>query len=468
LVVPEQRRWRTLPGEGQAVAPLQLMRAAMQVGAARVLIVVDVIAFVCAAALVGNLQASTTVLLVTTLVLFGYGGLYRSRLSLSVLDDIPAILGRALVAGAIATALNVVIDGKDGLGSLYNAGLFALLTITGRGIGYAAVRHGRRSGLLTHRTLILGGGHMAGELAQTLLDHPECGLSPVGFLDDDPLLTPEQRPVPHLGGNQDLAGVLTEFDVRNVVVAFGSTREPAVVDMLRACDRLACEIFFIPRLYEVHAVSRDMELVWGIPLVRLRRAAFRTHSWRLKRAMDVALSALALLLLTPVLAVCAVLVRFEIGSPILFRQERVGLDGRAFRVLKFCSLKPVDSLESAVRWNVANDDRIGPVGRVLRRTSLDELPQLWNILRGDMSLVGPRPERPHFVNEFTHQFPRYMARHRVPAGLTGRAQVHGLRGDTSISDRARFDNHYIENWSLWEDSKIILRTAGQLVRAAGR
>jgi lipopolysaccharide/colanic/teichoic acid biosynthesis glycosyltransferase len=145
----------------------------------------------------------------------------------------------------------------------------------------------------------------------------------------------------------------------------------------------------------------------------------------------------------------------------------VGLDGRPFTMLKFRSLKPTDELESTSNWNIGGDPRIGRVGGFLRQTSLDELPQLWNVVRGDMSLVGPRPERPFFVQEFTKQFPRYMARHRVPAGMTGWAQINGLRGDTDISERARFDNYYIENWSLWEDVKIVLRTTGQVLRGRG-
>ncbi|WP_324275661.1 sugar transferase [Blastococcus brunescens] len=148
---------------------------------------------------------------------------------------------------------------------------------------------------------------------------------------------------------------------------------------------------------------------------------------------------------------CALASRWETGSA-LFRQTRIGLDGRPFTLLKFCSLKPAES-EDTTMWNIGADLRVGPVGRWLRRLSLDELPQLWNVLRGDMSLVGPRPERPFFVDEFTRQFPWYRARHRVPVGLTGWAQIHGLRGDTSIADRAHFDNFYIENWSMWGTSR---------------
>jgi exopolysaccharide biosynthesis polyprenyl glycosylphosphotransferase len=241
-----------------------------------------------------------------------------------------------------------------------------------------------------------------------------------------------------------------------------------MIEVLRTCDRLRCEIFFVPRLFELHATGPGVDQVWGLPLVRWRRSAYRTVAWRLKRVLDVVVSAVALVALSPLMLACALAVRLEGGSGVLFRQERVGLDGRPFQLLKFRSLRPLDDDESRTKWNVAHDDRLGPVGRFLRRSSLDELPQLINILRGDMSLVGPRPERPYFVEQFARSLPRYTARHRVPAGLTGLAQIHGLRGDTSIEERARFDNGYIENWSLWVDVKILLRTIGALVRNPGR
>jgi lipopolysaccharide/colanic/teichoic acid biosynthesis glycosyltransferase len=152
---------------------------------------------------------------------------------------------------------------------------------------------------------------------------------------------------------------------------------------------------------------------------------------------------------------------------VIFRQQRVGCDGLHFALLKFRSMRPVNDAESQTQWNIATDRRLGPVGRILRKTSLDELPQLVNILRGDMSLVGPRPERPHFVQEFGDLYQGYAARHRVPSGLTGWSQVNGLRGDTSIHDRAKFDNFYIENWSLWLDLKILLRTIVSIVKSPG-
>jgi exopolysaccharide biosynthesis polyprenyl glycosylphosphotransferase len=270
-----------------------------------------------------------------------------------------------------------------------------------------------------------------------------------------------------LGGPSSLSVVLEQCAVRNVVVAFSSMKESDMVSIIRTCDRHECELFVVPRLFELHQVDGEMDNAWGMPLVRLRRAAYRSRAWRVKRLVDVVVSGAMLLFLAPLLTLLALAVRLDGGPGVLFRQIRVGVDGHTFHVLKFRSLRPADETESATTWNVSQDSRMSWVGRLLRKTSLDELPQLWNVLRGDMSLVGPRPERPHFVDQFRSAYPSYEARHRVPCGLTGWAQVHGLRGDTSIADRARFDNYYIQNWSLWLDMKIMLLTVAAVVRGTG-
>jgi lipopolysaccharide/colanic/teichoic acid biosynthesis glycosyltransferase/glycosyltransferase involved in cell wall biosynthesis len=209
---------------------------------------------------------------------------------------------------------------------------------------------------------------------------------------------------------------------------------------------------------------RRTEVIGDVAVMRLRRWGLRPHSMLLKRGVDVLLSGVALLLLSPVLIACAIAVRLETGPGVIFKQTRIGLAGRPFVLYKFRSLKPANTAESQTQWSIDHDDRLGPVGRFLRRTSLDELPQLVNVLRGDMSLVGPRPERPFFVREFSKATVRYDERHRVQTGLTGWAQVHDLRGDTSIDARVRFDNYYIENWSLWTDLKIMCRTVLAIVR----
>jgi exopolysaccharide biosynthesis polyprenyl glycosylphosphotransferase len=224
-------------------------------------------------------------------------------------------------------------------------------------------------------------------------------------------------------------------------------------------------VLLVPRYYEVCNPSGDVNQVQGIPLVRL--AAPRLWGGAgllLKRGIDVMLASVALVLLSPVLAACALAVRLEGGPGVLFRQTRIGMQGRPFELLKFRSMRPGDEIESQTAWSIEGDPRIGPVGRFLRRSSLDELPQLINVVDGDMSLVGPRPERPLFVQQYSDQVPGYSARHRAPVGLSGWAQVHGLRGDTSIEERARLDNYYIDNWSLGRDLKILVLSVLAVVR----
>ncbi|WP_347059024.1 exopolysaccharide biosynthesis polyprenyl glycosylphosphotransferase [Blastococcus sp. HT6-30] len=406
------------------------------------------------------------------LLAMAQAGLYRSRLALSVLDDLPALAGRWLVAAAIAVlgqmmwsrALweDYIINWRF----LWGAMTIGLLTALLRVVGYAAIRRIRSRRLVSHRTLIIGAGRVGHQVADILREHPEYGLHPVGFLDGNPRIPADPSQLPVMGGPEALTDALRDGRVHNVVVAFSSMRESEMVGLIRTCDRYRCELFVVPRLFELHHVDDDMDTAWGLPLVRLRRSTYRSRAWRMKRLFDVCFAGALLLALAPLMAVLALAVRLDSGPGVLFRQERVGVDGRTFEVLKFRTLRPAGT-EAATTWNIAEDPRLTRVGRLLRQTSLDELPQLLNILRGDMSVVGPRPERPHFVNEFRNAYPSYEARHRVPSGLTGWAQVHGLRGNTSIADRARFDNYYIENWSLWLDTKIILRTVSSVLRGAG-
>lgn len=439
----------------------------LRYGVSPFLVLADLVALALAGLLTQPPLQVVALLAVAAIGLNALAGLYRSRLSLSALDDAPALVGRGLAAGAAAMAVAVLLHQPGADRALAGSALYAVATLIVRSVSYAAVRNLRRAHWVAHPTLVLGAGRIGSQLATLLLAHPEYGLAPVGFLDADPLLSPGELPVPVLGSFEDLAAVIRRLRVKEVIIAFSAARESEMVDLLRTCDRLECEIFFVPRLFEMFSgAGRANDTVWGLPLVRLRRAAFRTPSWALKRCFDVAVAALALVALAPLLAVIAVAVSLDGGGGCLFRQERVGLDGRPFRLLKFRSLAPVSAEDSATRWSVADDPRLGRLGRFLRRSSLDELPQLWNVLRGEMSIVGPRPERPHFVAEFARSLPRYTHRHRVPSGLTGWAQIHGLRGDTSVADRASFDNFYIENWSLWLDAKIALRTAIALRRGA--
>ena len=472
-VIPELPALLALPSPPSAQPRQRLRRVfarqVLRFGVSPYVLAADIAAIAIGVSAAGCLTGSLLVLALGLVSLNAAAGLYRSRLNLSVLDQAPSLGVRALAAAAAAAFVGVVVvDGRATTTLFVTSGTYFVTALITRGVVYTGVRAARRHGLVAHPTLVLGAGQVGRQVANALAEHPEYGLRVIGFVDSDPLLADADRPAPLLGGTDDLARVIGTTGARQVVIAFAAEKSASMVDIIRTCDRLDCQMFIVPRLFELnHRPGRDMEVVWGLPLIRLRPAPFRQASWKVKRGLDVMTAATALALLSPLLAVIAAAVRRETGPGVLFRQLRVGMDGRAFTLLKFTSMRPLDDAESATRWNVADDSRIGPVGRLLRRTSLDELPQLWNVLRGDMSIVGPRPERPHFVNEFAHSTPRYLARHRVPCGMTGWAQVHGLRGDTSIADRARFDNYYIENWSLWLDLKIVVRTVTAVLGGQG-
>jgi exopolysaccharide biosynthesis polyprenyl glycosylphosphotransferase len=429
----------------------------------------DVVAGVSAILLTG-IELRLGLTFCATLIAFqGTVGLYKSRLSLNILDDLPRMLTTSMLALSVTALAASFLGGPLTLHRdwvLFAATATTLLAAS-RVVNYGVVRRMRASRLVAHRTLVVGAGGIGRDIAENLLDHPEYGLDPIGFLESPRPGQNGRLPLPLLGQPQDLPVLLRDASLRAVVLAYGRMPERDLVELIRTSHRARCDVFVVPRLYEIHNVSHDMESVWGTPLVRLRRAAHHRVDWPMKRCIDIAFSLVALLFAAPVMLLCALAVYREGGPGVIFRQERVGCDGRRFMVMKFRTLRPVDDQESQTHWNVAHDDRLGRVGRLLRKTSLDELPQLLNVLRGDMSLVGPRPERPHFVEEFQNLYPSYRARERVPCGLTGWAQIHGLRGDTSISDRARFDNFYIENWSLWLDIKIMLRTTVALVRSPG-
>ena len=403
---------------------------------------------------------------VVVIVLNQAAGLYRGRISLSILDDVPRLVAGVLAAGTMGALATALAD--PSITGTFFRGLAVLLVamLVMRAIAYAGTRRLRRSRRFGHPALILGAGVVGQALADAIVADPGTGLRFVGFIDDEPLGVGD-LPGPVLGGAADLPDVIVDRGIAHVIIAFFHLPESQLVSAVRTCDRLECEISVVPRLFELSARSRDGDALDGMSLTRLRRAPFRTPMWHMKRVMDLLTAAVAVVVLSPLIALIALAVRIVDGPGVIFRQERVGLDGTTFQLLKFRTLAPVDEAESETRWNVKGDERISWLGRFLRTTSLDELPQLWNVVRGDMSLVGPRPERPHFVEYFDELLPRYGARLRVPSGVTGWAQIHGLRGDTSIEERARYDNWYIENWSLWLDFKILVLTVGSLMRGSG-
>ena len=395
-------------------------------------------------------------------VTLGSVGTYRRHLALSSLSELPRLFLGVGVPLLVIGAISPFVDLPSTL--FDQVAITGIAVVLGRTLTYAVIRTARRAGQLQERAVIVGAGSVGIELHRLLIEHPEYGLVPVGFIDD----VPSEPGLELLGGMADLDSVIQAKDIRRVLVAFGPRGEQELVATLRSTGLHDVELHVVPRFFELgfSPGGPDVEHIWGIPLFQVRRAALRAGAWKVKRVADVLVSAMLLLLLSPLLAVLALAVRLSSPGPVLFRQRRIGQHGHEIEVLKFRTLRV--NADADVTWSVEDDPRQTTVGRWLRRLSLDELPQLWNVLRGDMSLVGPRPERPHFVSRFSAQVPHYADRHRLPVGLTGLAQIHGLRGDTSIEERARFDNYYIEHWSPWEDVKVIIATVGVILRDALR
>lgn len=433
---------------------------------------VDLGAFGLAAVSVTGTSAALDLLLLVVAVLFyHWRHLYRSRLTLRIVDDVPALLAGILVgiAACAVAAPWMILSPSWNTTSQFAIlpATFLGLVILGRSILHHVVRTARRRGLISHPTLMLGAGATGLLLSRVLTDHPEYGLRPIGFLDGSPDVVHQPHDIPVLGSEEALAQAIVQHGVHCVVVGYVSMPDSALIDLILTCERLDCDIFVVPRLFELHDADVPVDEVWGVSLRRLQPPAFLSLQWRLKRLIDVAVASIALGVLLPLMGIIALAVRLESGPDVLFRQQRIGRHERPFELLKFRSMRPLNVEESESRWSICDDARIGPIGRFLRSTSLDELPQLWNVVRGEMSLVGPRPERPLFVSDFSRQHPHYYARHRVPVGITGWAQIHGLRGDTSIQERVRFDNYYIANWSLWLDLRILLATICAVMRRAG-
>ncbi|KAA0118853.1 sugar transferase [Mycolicibacterium sp. P9-22] len=415
-----------------------------------------------------QLLSSLTMAVLGTLLLTG-GGRYVAPLHLSVLDELPTIVTRLLAAvGAVAGVLLYLHqDSRVVLIFLETACQAVALVVIGRVLTTRLCAMGRSSGIARHHTILVGGGPVAAELARILSEHREYGLIVDGFVDDGDC-RPAEAFAPRLGRLTDLDMAVVTRGADTVLVADGAFDEHALIEAVRTKECLNAELLVVPRMHHFHTLTGLADHIGSIPIMRIRNPNLRGPARLIKRVFDVVSSAAALIALSPVLAAAALAVRLEGGPGIIFRQVRVGRDGKQFELLKFRSMRPANEAESQTQWSVATDNRVGPVGRFLRCTSIDELPQLWNILRGDMTVVGPRPERPHFVEQFSTQFDRYAHRHRVQVGLTGFAQVSGLRGDTSIADRARYDNFYIENWSLWLDIKIIFRTFREVIFYRGR
>jgi exopolysaccharide biosynthesis polyprenyl glycosylphosphotransferase len=394
-------------------------------------------------------------------------GMYTWRLRLSALDDVRTVVATTALAGMSVLTLRILLPGDvDDLASqsLRLLAFSAVYVAAGRVAFDWAQLRARRHGELARPTLIVGAGRIGQLTASRLLQHPELGLEPVGFIDKEPL-NESGLPVPVLGASWDLEDLIERHGIEHVVVTFSTAPSEVLLREVERCEQLGVSVSLVPRLFERVTERLSVEHIGGLPLLSARRADPKGWHFSVKYAADRVVAAAALLASLPLFLLLALGACLSVGRPVFFRQPRIGRDGREFEMLKFRSMRapselmePPDLPADTAPGGIEGDDRRTRFGTLLRRTSLDELPQLLNVLKGEMSLVGPRPERPEFARLFESNVYRYGDRHRVKSGITGWAQVHGLRGKTSLSDRVEWDNYYIENWSLWLDVKILLMT----------
>jgi exopolysaccharide biosynthesis polyprenyl glycosylphosphotransferase len=396
------------------------------------------------------------------------------QLNGSVLDTWTHVLGVVSLASMLTIAADSILGGTHAIALALRLWLFALVYLGVARLVLLSIRkQAVRNTALATPTLVVGAGIVGGQLVRRLVDEPRYGLRPVGFLDSDPL--PGVRggsfaSVPVLGGPLDVAAAVARTGAKRVILAFSSGPDRDLVDTVKQCQALGVSVSLIPRLYEAMDDRATLDHVGGLPLLSLHATDPRGWQFAIKHAFDRGFALIAVIACAPLMLLAALAVRLTSPGPIFFRQRRVGRDGHVFDLLKFRTMyvratddgwRPPDGCAPG---GVEGVDNRTLVGRFLRESSLDEIPQLINVLRGDMSLIGPRPERPEFVERFAVEVDRYEDRHRVKSGITGWAQVNGLRGQTSIYDRVEFDNYYIRNWSLGLDARIMALTIAEVLR----
>jgi exopolysaccharide biosynthesis polyprenyl glycosylphosphotransferase len=413
----------------------------------------------------------TVLFALLSLTIFHARGLYELRLRLRTIDDVRSIVGATTLAAMSILSLRILLGQTPDLAAeSIRPWAFATVYIAaGRVALYWSQVRARQVGEHVRPTLIVGAGKVGLLTARRLLGAPELGLKPVAFLDKDPLVDPRASlGLPVAGASWDLDAVIAQYGIQQVIVTFSTAPDEVLLRLVRRCEDRGIAVSVVPRLFERVPERHRVEHLGGLPLITAHPANPKSVQFAIKYGLDRLLAALAILLAAPILIASAIAVRLSMGGPIFFRQVRVGRDGRTFEILKFRSMRPPSAPETPLAaipegagpGGVEGEDRRTRVGAFLRSSSIDELPQLFNVLRGEMSLIGPRPERPEFVSQFERNVYRYGDRHRVKSGISGWAQVHGLRGKTSIADRAEWDNFYIENFSLWLDLKIALLTVG--------
>ncbi len=404
---------------------------------------------------------------------FQLQGVYRLRRGRSRVDDFFAVLiGTilAVVLGVIATlyvGAYLATEEEKARGAYEVSqlvwGLFLVINVLFTYASREGVREllerRWRAGIGLKRILIAGAGDLGRLVADRMLQHRELGYQVVGFVDDraggDHI---GYRGLPLLGTLAEVGEIAQRERVDHLYVALSLEEHAKLLDLIEITSRECIDVKVVPDLLQFIALRARLEDLDGLPVINVNDVPLQGFNAWVKRSLDVIFSGAALIVLALPLALIATLIRITSNGPIFYRQERMGLDGKAFTVYKFRSMEDGAEDVTGPIWARDNDPRVTRLGHWLRRLDLDELPQFWNVLRGDMSIVGPRPERPYFVEQFKHRIPQYMLRHKVKAGITGWAQVNGWRGNTSLEKRIEYDLYYIENWSVTLDIKIMWLT----------
>jgi Undecaprenyl-phosphate glucose phosphotransferase len=412
-------------------------------------------------------------------IAFQVQGLYRLRRGRSRVDDFFGVFVGTILAvvlglgGTLYYQTYYTAEPAKDVG-LYEVSqwvwlLFLVLnvafTYASRELVREALERRWRAGIGLKRVLIAGAGDLGRVVADKVLEHRELGFKIVGFLDDRLGDHIGYRGIPLIGSLAEADEVIRREHVDHLYVALPLDEHVKMLALVEATNRAGVDIHVVPDLLQFIALRARLENLDGVPIISLNDVPLRGFNSVLKRAIDVGISAISLAACSPLFGLIAFLIKRASPGPVFYTQERMGLDGKAFNVYKFRSMSEGAEDDTGPVWARDDDPRATSIGKLLRRYDIDELPQLWNVLRGDMSIVGPRPERPYFVEQFKHRIPQYMLRHKVKAGITGWAQVNGWRGNTSLEKRIEYDLYYIENWSVGLDIKIMWLT---LVRGLQR
>ncbi|MFZ1241581.1 MAG: undecaprenyl-phosphate glucose phosphotransferase [Anaerolineae bacterium] len=396
----------------------------------------------------------------SVLIVFLMQRLYYRRHNAPYLDEFYTLFGAVSIATLMSVAFTSLLF-RDQIDyhrwmMIYLWALTLLLVTLGRILVTRALRLLQARGIGQGRVLLIGTGDAGRMILQKILHTPNLGYHIVGVVDSNVSAAPVEA-VPLLGTPADIPQIIEDYRVDEVIVALPEASHQEILGIVSMCEREKVSIRVFPDVFQIMANEVSISDFGGLPLLTVRDVALRGWKLALKRTVDVVGASLTLLFISPVMMLTALLIKLESPGPVFYVQERMGLDAKPFPMLKFRSMR-ADAETNGPGWTVKNDPRRTRFGAIIRRISLDELPQFINVLVGDMSLVGPRPERPVYVEQFRQRIPRYMDRHREKAGLTGWAQVNGLRGDTSVVERTKYDVWYIENWSLALDFKIMIQT----------